>query len=198
MPDAELAYVFGYASLVALPEPGAVPGRLRGYRRFWGAAMDNWDAANDRKHFLDRASGERPHIRVAYLDVERREGGGVNGLAIPVDAGRLAALDAREVNYERIEVTDAFDAAAGSAIDPAGGRVFTYVGTAAARERCQRGRVEGNCCVSRDYVANVRAAFAALGDDALAELDRTTDPLPFPECDLTLILDGRAASWAWL
>jgi hypothetical protein len=191
------AYVFGYASLVAVPEPGAVPGRLRGFGRFWGAAMDNWDAVNDRKHFLDRAGGERPHVRVAYLDIEPREGSSVNGLAIPVDAGRLAALDAREVNYERIDVTDAFEPAPG---DPRAGeslpspprRVFTYVGTEAARERCQRGLADGDCCVSRDYLANVRAAFTALGDDALAELDRTTDPLPFPERDLTLVLDGRA------
>ena len=184
------AHVFGYASLVALPEQGALPGCLRGYRRYWGVAMDNWDAVNDPKHFVDPKTGERPHIRVAYLDIEpirsRGEPGAaiVNGLAIPVDAARLAALDEREVNYERIDVTHAFQ-------PPLDGRVFTYVGTAAARERCAQGRADADAFVSRDYVAGVRAAFAALADDALAEFDRTTDPLPFPERDLGLVQPPR-------
>jgi hypothetical protein len=159
-----------------------VPGRLRGFRRCWGAAMDNWDWANDRKHFVDPQTGERPRIRVAYLDIEPSSAEtAVNGLAIPVDGARLAALDKREVNYDRADITDAFQPALG-------GRVFTYAGTPAARKRCLRGFSEGNCVVSRDYVAAVRDAFAVLGDDALAEFDRTTDPLPFPERNLKLVL----------
>ena len=188
---AELDYVFGYASLVALSEPGALPGRLRGYRRYWGVAMDNWEATNDRKHFLDPRTGERLRIRVAYLNLREDAGSAVNGLALPVDADRLAALDEREVNYERVDLTGAFEPACGVAEDPAlplpRARVFTYVGTAAARERCRRGLAEGDCFVSRDYVADVRSAFAALGEDALVELDRTTDSLPFPERDLQVV-----------
>lgn len=170
-------YVFGYASLVALRHPNALPGRLRGFRRRWGAAMNNWEGGEGTKHFLDRATGERPRIRVAYLDIYEQAGSAVNGLALPVDAKRLAAFDRREVNYERVEVTDAF-------APEAGGRVFTYVGLAAARERCRQGIAEGDTFVSLDYVAGVRRAFEHLAPDALAEFDRTTDPLPFPERDL--------------
>jgi hypothetical protein len=177
----ELAYVFGYASLVAVPEPGAVPGRLRGYRRFWGAAMNNWEGGERVKHWLDRDSGGRPCIRVAYLDIEPSEGSAVNGVAIPVDAERLTAFDAREVNYERVDVTDAF-------LGPASGRVFTYVGLDAARERCRQGAAKENVYVSRDYAAGVRLAFERLGDEALAEFERTTEPLPFPERDLQVVL----------
>lgn len=187
-------WVFGYASLVALREQvvaggeerAPVPGRLRGWRRLWGVAMDNWDPVNDRKHFLDPETGERPRIRVAYLDVEPagdEEAAAVNGLALPVDATRLAAFDRREVNYERVEVTSAFepDSSAAPGAPSRLGRVFTYVGTAAARERCRRGAAEGNACVSAAYVAAIRDAFASLAPDAPAELDRSTDPLPFPE-----------------
>lgn len=201
-------WVFGYASLVALREPVAVdgeerapvPGRLRGYRRLWGAAMDNWDAVNDPKHFVDPDTGERPRIRVAYLDIvpddgwetsgRRRfpvgSGGGpaVNGLALPVDATRLAAFDEREVNYGRIEVGDAFESLSGQgdAAGPSDGdRVWTYVGTAAARERCRRGAEEGNACIVAEYAAAAREAFASLAPGALAEFDRSTDPLPFPQ-----------------
>lgn len=193
-PTSGLAYVFAYASLVGLDEPFAVggvehapvAGRLGGFGRHWGAAMDNWASANDHKYFVDPSTGERPHLRVAYLDIEARQGGSVNGLAIPVDATRLGVLDAREVNYSRIDVSTAFEPALGR-------QVFTYVGTEAARERCRRGAAEGDLFASRDYVTAVRRAFELLGPDALAEFDRMTEPLPFPELDLKLIWPSEGA-----
>lgn len=189
------AYVFGYASLVSLEDAGALPGRLCGYRRNWGVAMNNWEGGEGAKHWLDRESGERPHIRVAYLDLREQPDSAVNGLALPVDEGRLVELDAREINYERVEVTDVFEsttAAGGSARTGTGTdqlkRVFTYIGLDAARERCRRGIAEGNVFVASDYAGAVRRAFERLGPAALAEFDRTTDPLPFPERELRLVL----------
>lgn len=193
-PSAGPAYVFAYASLVGLREAFAVggvehepvAGRLRGFRRSWGAAMDNWDAANDHKYFVEPGTGERPRLRVAYLDVEPSEGGTVNGLAILVDAARLLVLDAREVNYSRIDVSGAFEPSLPQ-------QVFTYVGTEAARERCRQGAAAGDVFVSRDYVAAVRRAFEQLAPEARAEFDRTTEPLPFPEVDLKLIWPSEGA-----
>jgi hypothetical protein len=180
------AYVFGYASLVASGEAEPlVPGRLQGYRRCWGVAMNNWEGGEGVKHFLDRGTGERPHIRVAYLDLREQEGSAVNGAALPVDANRLAALDAREVNYARLDVTGAFE-------PELPGRVFAYIGLDAARERCRRGAVDGDVCVSRAYAVGVRLAFERLGGGALAEFDRTTDPLPFPERDLQVVYPSSA------
>jgi hypothetical protein len=184
-------YVFGYASLVAVPEQGALPGRLHGYRRCWGTAMNNWEGGESAKHWLDRETGERPRIRVAYLDLQPEEGNAVNGVAIPVDAERLAAFDAREINYERVEVSDAFESIDPPALaDPF--HVYTYVGLSAARERCRQGVADGNAFVSRDYAAGVRLAFERLGSDALAEFDRTTEPLPFPERDLQVVVPSSA------
>jgi cation transport regulator ChaC len=180
VPDPEIAYVFGYASLVALADAEALPGRLHGYRRNWGAAMNNWEGGDAVKHWLDRETGERPHIRVAYLDIELRQGSAVNGVAIPVNEDRLAALDAREINYERVDVTAAFEPEVEA-------RVFTYLGLDAARERCRQGVEDGDTFVSRDYAAGVRRAFEHLAPDAPAEFDRTTDPCPFPERDLRAI-----------
>jgi len=108
----------------------------------------------------------------------------VNGVALPVGPDHLAALDAREINYERIDVSAAFEG-------PTSGRVFTYIGLDAARERCRRGIEEGNAFVSRDYVTVVRHGFERLGPAALAELERTTDPNPFPERDLRVAPDAR-------
>jgi hypothetical protein len=142
--------------------------------------MNNWEGGEGVKHWLDRATGERPRIRVAYLDLREQEESAVNGVAIPVNAERLGAFDAREINYARVDVSAAFEGTVS-------GRVFTYVGLDAARERCRLGAAEENIFVSRDYVAGVRLAFERLGAEALAEFDRTTDPLPFPERDLQVV-----------
>jgi hypothetical protein len=175
------AYVFGYASLVGLADAEALPGGLRGYRRFWGTAMNNWEGGEEVKHWLDRATGERPRIRVAYLDIEPREGSAVSGVAIPVDAERLAAFDRREINYERVDISAVFE-------PPISDRVFTYTGLDAARERCRQGAEDGNICISTEYIGGVRRAFADLAPDAPEEFDRTTDPLPFPERDLRVVV----------
>lgn len=180
-----LGYVFGYASLVADAQPltvdgrdlDPVPGRLRGFRRLWGAAMNNWETTAGEKHFLD-PDGGKPQIKVAYLDLEPQPGAIVNGLAIPVDAERLAELDAREVNYERVDVSAAFRPELGAP-------VMTYLGTAAARARC-RAQPGAAVHVSRDYVRRVRSGFAKLGPEQLGEYERTTVPPPFPERDLEL------------
>lgn len=183
-----LVYVFGYASLVALEDAEALPGRLRGYGRHWGVAMNNWEGGEDAKHWLDRDSGERPRVRVAYLDLREQEGSAVNGLALPVDGDRLAELDAREINYARVDVSSAFEPSGSLPPPVEARRVFTYVGLAAARERCRQGVAEGNIYVAGDYVSSVRRAFERLGADALDEYERTTDPLSFPQRDLSVVL----------
>lgn len=178
-------FVFGYASLVAIEDLDALPGRLRDFRRCWGVAMNNWEGGEDAKHWLDRATGERPRIRVAYLGIYERAGSAVNGLALPVDVERLAVLDEREINYQRIEVTEAFE-------PEVPGLVFTYIGLDAAHERCRQGIAEGNVYVSRDYAVAVRAAFGRLAPSGLPEFDRTTDPLAFRERDLQVVLPSSA------
>lgn len=150
--------------------------------------MNNWEGGDAVKHFLDPETGERPRIRVAYLDIYEHAGSVVNGLALPVDAERLAAFDRREVNYERIDVSPAFEPASGPLSLDECLRVFTYVGLPAAHERRRRGVLEGNAFVAADYVATVRQAFERFAPEALAEFDRTTDPLPFPERDLRAVL----------
>jgi dephospho-CoA kinase len=183
-----VAYVFGYGSLVAMKEEvtlggrpwPAVPGSLRDYRRYWGAAMNNWEATPLEKHFVDPETGEQPRIRVAYLDVDDEPGCAVNGLAIPADARRLAEFDVREVNYLRVDVSADFE-------PPLPRPVFAYRATEEARERCRRHRADAEVFVSRDYVAAVRRAFAALGPGQLEEYERSTAPLDFPERHLRLI-----------
>jgi cation transport regulator ChaC len=178
-------YVFGYGSLAELTQPlavgerllPAVPGRLRGFRRRWGVAMNNWEASEDEKHFVDPETGLKPRLAVAYLDLEEAPDEAVNGLAIPADAARLRELDAREINYERIDVSVAFEPTIART-------VFVYRGTEAARQRARAGVDSGEIYASRQYVERIERAFNALGPGQLDEYGRSTEPLPFPLRDL--------------
>jgi cation transport regulator ChaC len=185
----QIAYVFGYGSLVGEPRTlvhggstySAVPGHLSGFRRLWGVAMNNWEAAPSRKHFVEPRTRRVPRVRVAFLDLEKKGGAVVNGLAIPVDSAGLTELDVREVNYRRIDVSAAFEPRLRH-------RVFVYRGTVAARARCQPDSSDAEICVSRQYLTAVKRAFAALeGDGAAAEFERTTAPLAFPVRELELV-----------
>jgi hypothetical protein len=187
---AEPAYVFAYGSLAELSIPLAIDGvahapvlgRLHGHRRLWGVAMNNWEEFPARKHFLDPETGRPPRVRVAFLDLEEEAGETVNGVAIPVDCERLAALDLRERRYQRVEA---------EAFEPTLDRpVHVYVGREDARERARPAAADAPIVISEEYLARVRRAFDSLGPGALAEFDRTTEPPPFPLRALERILPG--------
>jgi hypothetical protein len=142
---------------------------LRGFRRAWNAAMDNSVDLPGYKHYLDPETGERPAVAVTFVNlVDAAADATVNGIVFPVTAAELELLDARERNYERREVTDLVE-------PPADGSVWVYVGSDAARERFEAARSRGLAVVDRAYLDLVRAAFAALSEDALERFDASTD-----------------------
>jgi hypothetical protein len=135
--------VFGYGSLTG----GGVPARLRGWRRVWNVAMDNAVDLPGYKCYL-AADGARPAVFVTFLNLERALGSVVDGELLE---GDLDALDARERNYSRVDVTDALES-------PPGARVWAYVGTPEGRERFERGLREGRAVVQRAYLDAVGVA----------------------------------------
>jgi hypothetical protein len=159
-----MQFVFGYGSLAA-DLAGGHRARLRGWRRHWGVAMDNRDDIAGYKHYRLRCDGSRPAVCVAFLDIARDARAHTTGLCVPVQAEDLPAIDRRERNYDRVDVT--------AAVDDAPGTVWTYVGDEQGRERLRRARDAGRAVVSHDYLERTRAAFAALGAAALAEFERT-------------------------
>lgn len=171
-----MPWVFGYGSLVAAA--GGVECSLRGFHRTWGVAMDNTVDLPGYKHYVEPASGERPRVCVAFLDIDEAGAGAeVNGLCRWVDDRDLPALDRRERNYRRTEVAERITSAA---LDPP---VYTYVGLEPSRARAR----EGRCVVARAYLDAVRAGFAALGDEALRVFDRTTAEPPGPVLELDVV-----------
>jgi hypothetical protein len=159
-------FVFGYGSLVAAHARGHVA-TLRGHRRIWGVAMDNRRDLPGYKSYRLRADGSRPAVYVAFLDVERDPAGELGGICMPVTDRELLALDDRERNYDRVDVTDA--------IDEARGRVWAYRGSIAGRERLRRGLASGRAAVSREYLDAVLAGMALFAPheaDAIARSPR--------------------------
>ena len=148
-------FVFGYGSLVA--RAGGTVARVAGLRRVLGVAMDNSVDIPGYKLFRDPADGTRPAVFVAFADLVEAPAGAppVNGVCVPVDARGLAALDARERNYDRVDVT--------ARVEDPPGRVWAYLGSADGRERFARGAAGGRVVVARAYVEAVQAAFRALG-----------------------------------
>lgn len=164
--------MFGYASLVASARRLVT---LRGHRRVWGVAMDNRVAVPGYKVY-ERPDGTRPVVAVAFLDLAAHPGTDVAGTLLAVGADELAALDARERQYRRIDVR--------AAIDPApGGPVWAYVGREEGRARVREGRRAGcgrPVVIQRSYLEVVERAFEALGAAAVAGYRATTEPPPFP------------------
>lgn len=155
-------FIFGYGSLVLAPgrapsrtpDPGGYVCDLAGHARSWGVAMDNTRDLPGYKHYLT-PDGTRPPVYVAFLDIAQRPGATVNGVCTPVDRRLLAMLDARERNYDRVDVTDHLAAPLG--------RTWAYAGSAAGRARFADGVARGSSAVSADYLRAVATGFAALG-----------------------------------
>src|SRR5918997_3788870 len=127
-------FLFGYGSLAA-DLPGGRVAELHGYRRLWGVAMDNRVDLRGYKHYRLRSDGSRPPVFVAFLDVVADADAVTRGVCVPVEAAQLPALDCRERNYDRVDVTDA--------VPEPPGTVWAYLGTPAGRRRLQRAREGG-------------------------------------------------------
>lgn len=176
-------FVFGYGSLAAMPaitvsrEPAAhgFVADLRGYARGWAVAMDNRVDLPGYKYYTDTA-GRRPAVHVCFLDVAPADGGAVNGLCLPVDEAMLDALDDRERNYDRVDVSDHIDAC--------GARVWAYVGSEAGRERFLTGVRAGDAVIAAGYRDAIGAGFAALGPGEAAACRPSLDTGPLPVLEL--------------
>ncbi len=167
-------FVFAYGSLVrdlaaAMQGGGARPVRLRDRRRAWNVAMENAVSLPGYKHYLDAREGSRPDVFVTFLNLLNASGEHVNGVLYPVSAEELAALDRRERNYSRIEISDSLE-------EPLEGTAWTYVGRPEAVRRFEQAARRGLAVVDRSYLDTVRAGFALLGQPALEEFEASTDP----------------------
>jgi dephospho-CoA kinase len=178
------SHVFGYGSLLdRQARATAQIAHLAGYRRVWNVARDNSVDLPGYNFYVDPRDGSRPDVFVTFLNIVPSPGGRVNGLLFPVTAEELAALDIRERNYERIDVTESVE-------EPASGRVWAYVGLDEAIARHERGTREHRAVIRRAYYEAVLENCAAAGPGAQQEFDESTDPPTCPIVNLDRIDRG--------
>src|SRR3954454_20541375 len=160
-------HVFAYGSLADELAAGAPPAVLHGHRRLWGVAMDN--ARTIPGYKLYRCpDGRRPDVCVAFLDLHPDPEASVDGVLLDVDDAALEALDRRERQYHRVDVTEHLAAA-----PP--GRVFAYLGREDSRERLRRAREAGRAVVAAAYAR------------AVDRYSRTTVPHGLPVVELARV-----------
>ena len=184
--SASSEFIFGYGSLVLemhdpptrQPDSRGYITDLEGFRRAWEVAMDNTVDLPGYKYYR-APDGTRPAVFVAFLDIVETVGSSVNGMCLPVAEEDLFKLDAREQNYDRVEVTHL--------VSPALGRTWTYVGSSEGRERLQRGRTTSSAVIARSYRDQVLNAFAILAPEESARFEATTDAADMPVWELERI-----------
>lgn len=164
--------VFAYGSLVSPASAAETLGRevrpepaeLAGWRRGFVQARHN---PSCEKSFA-RPDGTLPEW-ILSLGIEPDPGGWVNGALLALDEGEADRLDARELRYERLDVTDAVRPARFE-------RVFAYL----ARADNRAPHPPPDAAILASYASVAEAAFAELGPGEL-ERYRASTPLPAVE-----------------
>lgn len=162
-------YVFGYGSLVSPISAGRTLGRyveelpaarLRGHRRDWGVGVPL--AFDDGT----RATG-------AFLDVQPDTGPGsvVLGTLLAVSPSELVMLEAREAQYDTVEVTAEIESESVLA-----GPVFAFMGRA-------EHRADPDLVLPSRYLELVTLAVATRGEAFAEEYWATTAPTDLPRHD---------------
>jgi cation transport regulator ChaC len=175
-------YVFVYGSLVSRaslertlprglgPSSGPFLAYLKGYRRMWNVGSKASDQAERR--WLDSENDEF-HGVIASLGLMADEGSRCLGAVYRVPVMILGAFDARERDYDRIDVTGLVTWAG---MDDAA-TVFTYVPKPGATSTLDEAIVHRTAVASTEYISSIEDAFRSFGAEYLDEY-RNTTPAP--------------------
>jgi cation transport regulator ChaC len=188
--------VFAYGSLASLASAGrtlerpvehAALARLPGWRRRWSQARDN---LTTEKTFARADDGAVPPCCLG-LNLERAAGAGPNGALIDVSEAELERLDAREIRYDRVEVT--------SEISTEGERSFERAFTFVAKPHNFAAPPPPGAVILASYARAVEAAFESLGPGQLDLFRETTGAYPVEIVEGVLVRDeipaGNPRDW---
>lgn len=184
-------FVFGYASLVSPQSVARTIGHPIDPEDFRFARLDGWSlcwsVGSDQKSHPERRflypDGTEYSGLLVSLGIQRAKGGTCDGAVFPVSRHDLSALDVRERNYQRVDVTDFVDWQG----KPESCRVVTYVPSDHAAERLdQAAATERPIRVRQGYLDLVKRAFAEIGH--ADSFERIPSP-PFPVAKLSVHID---------
>lgn len=178
-------FIFGYGSLVDRQDLAEYLGQenpeynfveIKGLKRDWRVAMDNLKDLPNYKYYVD-AQGLRVDKYVAFLNVAFAQESKVNGVLFSVDPAKLPDLDARERNYERIDISHLCQ-------DVCRGRVWTYMAKQESQERFRKGYTQAKVVIQQAYLDFVLGAFQSVGYHFLFDFIKSTDFHDLPIMDL--------------
>jgi len=180
------AWIFAYGSLVSPRSLTSTIGRavdpatemhlahVHGYGRRW-----NYGSMNMRGDWHHDGVDVTEGV-VISLGLQAVADEVCNGVVVHITSEELVALDWRERDYERTDVSDL--TAVDARID---GPVHAYVPRPSAVERYQAAREAGRAAIRQTYWNLVREAFGTLGDHHLIRYDATPAPdVPVVDIDL--------------
>ena len=171
-------WVFGYGSLASPVSMAETIGRaVTAHEGFLTAHLDGYGRRWNYGSLRQRRDWHGPHGYVeagvvVCLGIEPSASERCNGVVIRVTESELVALDRRESDYDRTDVT-------GRIITEVGGvpgRVVTYVPRRSAIDRYSQARDQQRAAVLRAYHELVHDAFRTLGHEHLHEFAGTRAP----------------------
>jgi cation transport regulator ChaC len=179
-------WVFGYGSLVSPASMAATIGRTVEAADIAVAHLDGYGRRWNYGSLHLRGDWQRDGVRVEQglvvsLGLVEADTETCNGVIVRVSAEELAALDWRERDYERTDVTDLIRIDD----DRRAPTVATYVPRPSAVERYEAARDRQRAGIRLSYWELVSAAFGQLGDDHLGRYAATPAP-DVPVVDMTL------------
>ena len=184
-------WVFGYGSLVDPESLGRTLGRqvtpgvdflaaeLTGWGRRWNYGVGHVVGTWRRSDGIEIDDGV-----IVALGVVAAADESVNGIVARVSEIEIAALDQRERDYDRVDVTESVSVDR-EALEPAA-RIVTYVPRPTAIERYEAARDHGRAGIRSSYWGLVDAAFAVWGAD---QLERYRSSTPPPDVPVVAIAD---------
>jgi hypothetical protein len=125
------------------------------------------------------------------LNVEREAGPGPNGVLVEVSEDELERLDAREIRYDRVDVTPE--------VVVEGGLGFDRIATFTAKPENLADVPPPGAVILASYARAVEAAFGSLGPGQLDLFHETTAPPPVEVIEAVLVSDripdGNPRDW---
>lgn len=176
-------WVFGYGSLVSpdsfahtlgrplTPGVDFLEAEVAGYGRRWNYGVMSMVGEST------GPDGEPQNWTIVALGLIQAHGERVNGVIGWVSQDELPALDRREQNYDRVDVSDLATLADGVDLDAP---IVTYVPRAEPRALYEAARDQGTAAVEQRYWDLVDGAFADLGPDRRELYYATTPPPDIP------------------